>query len=413
MNATHRSSVWSITFLAVLGLIVTACGGATPVPATALPPSATPAPAATEAPTSVPATLPAPTAAPTDTTAAPTATEAPTAQPAATLPPVTSGPLTVFDWSGYDSADFWKPFAAQYPQVKVNFSFFASDAEAFAKVQTGFPTDLVHPCSSWWQLYVQAGLVQPIDTSQLKNWKGVNPTLAKAGQFNGQQYFIPWDWGYESMLVRTDKVKQEPKSWADLWDPQYKGHVALWDDGEANHVVAALALGLDPWKTTPEQDAQIKQKLIDLKPNLVTYWVDFTEVPQLLSSGDAWIVANAWQDAYKTLVGDKVPVDYITPKEGRLGWECGYGISAKSQNLALAYAYIDAAIDPQSMANMSNQYAYGASNDLALPLMDKTLVKLMQLDQPDLMQRTVFYQSLTQAQQQAYTSAWDAVKSAP
>ncbi len=397
MKALRRFNIWKALTTGVLALMVAACSGATTAAPTALPPTAV---AATEA-----ATQPAATEA--------VATEPAATEAATTAPSTAAGALTIFDWSGYELPEFWKPFADANPNVKVNFSFFAEDSEAFAKMQTGFPADIVHPCSSWWKLYVDAGLEQPIDTSRLKNWKGMNADLAKVGQFDGKQYFVPWDWGYESILVRTDKVKNVPTSWADIWKPEYAGHVALWDSGEANHAMTALALGFDPWHTTPDQDAQIKQKLLDLKPNLLTYWVDFTEVPQLVSSGDAWLVVNAWQDAYKTLVGDKVPVAYITPKEGRLGWECGYGISAKTANTDLAYQYLDALIDPTAIANLGTEYAYGVSNNDALPLMDQDFVKLMQLDQPDLMQRTVFYQPLTQEQQQSFTSMWDAIKAGP
>jgi spermidine/putrescine transport system substrate-binding protein len=340
---------------------------------------------------------------------APTAAVEPSAGPTA----APTGPLTLLEWSGYELPQFWEPFAEQYPEVQVDFAFFAEDAEAYAKMQTGFGADLVHPCSSWWRLYVEAGLVQPIDTSRLSHWSDIRPELAQEGAFDGQQYFVPWEWGYESILVRTDKVQTIPDSWGDLWNEEYAGHVALWDSGESNHAMTALALGLDPWDTTPEQDEQIKQKLIEIKPNLVTYWVDFTEVPQLVSSGDAWLVANAWQDAYTTLLGEGVPVEYITPREGRLGWVCGFGLSSKSQNLDLAYAYLDAAIAPQSMANMSNEYAYGAASATALELTDSELVKLLQLDQPDIIQRTVFLRSLTQEQQEAVTSMWDEVKAAP
>lgn len=337
------------------------------------------------------------------------------AGPATTAAPAEAptGPLVLLEWSGYELPEFWQPFADKYPDVTVDFSFFAEDAEAFAKLQTGFQSDLVHPCSSWWKLYVDNGLVQPIDTSKLSNWPGIRAEFAKEGQFDGKQYFVPWEWGYESILVRADKVSELPDSWADLWDPQYAGHVALWDSGEANHAVAALALGFDPWNTTPEQDEQIKQKLIEIKPNLITYWVDFTEVPLLISSGDAWVVANAWQDAYTTLIDEGVAVEYIEPKEGRLGWVCGYAISSKTRNVDLAHEYLNAIIAPQSMANMSNEYAYGAANADALPLTDESYVKIMQLDQPDIIQRTVFYQSLTSEQQQAFTSLWDEVKAAP
>ena len=58
--------------------------------------------------------------------------------------------------------------------------------------------------------------MQPIDTSKLTNWASVQPDLASQGQFDGEQYFIPWEWGYGSILVRTDLVEQVPDSWADL-----------------------------------------------------------------------------------------------------------------------------------------------------------------------------------------------------
>lgn len=351
--------------------------------------------------------------APAATTQAPTTVaEQPTSAPAATSAQANNS-LTLLEWSGYELQDFWQPFADQHPDVTPDFSFFAEDPEAYAKLQTGFKADIVHPCSSWWQLYVDAGLVQPIDTSRLSNWVGIRPEMAKVGQFKGQQYFVPWEWGYESILVRTDKVQNVPTSWADLWKPEYAGHVALWDSGESSISMAALSLGIDPWKATPSQLEPVKDKLIELKPNLLTYWVDFTEVPQLISSGDAWVVANAWSDAYITLQGEGVPVEYIEPKEGRLGWICGYGILSNSQNVDLAYDYINAAIAPQSMANLSNTYAYGAASSAALPLTDESYVEALQLDEPDIINRTKFFQSLDEAQQQTFTKLWDEVKAAP
>ncbi|HSN78360.1 MAG TPA: extracellular solute-binding protein, partial [Anaerolineae bacterium] len=210
----------------------------------------------------------------------------PAAQPASEDTSSSSGPstqggnLVVLEWAGYELPQFYEPFTAQYPEVEVDYSFFSEDAEAFAKLQSGFDVDLMHPCNPWWGLYVEQGLVQPIDTSKLTHFDQLDPDMVALGQFNGQQYFIPWDWGFESILVRTDKVETIPQSWADLANPEYAGRLAIWDSGEANHIIAALALGFDPWNTTAEQDEQIKQWLIDLKPNLLTYWVDFSELAQ-------------------------------------------------------------------------------------------------------------------------------------
>lgn len=329
-------------------------------------------------------------------------------------------PLTILEWSGYDAIgypQFFVPFSETYADTledKLTYSFFAEDAEAFAKLQSGFEADLVHPCNSWWALYVEQGLVQPIDTLRLSNWSGLQEDLVAMGQFNGEQYFVPWDWGYESLLVRTDLVAEQPDSWADLWDEQYAGHVALWDSGEANYVITALALGLDPWNTTPADDERIKEKLLELKPNLLTYWTDYTEAYELPKGEDAWIVANAWQDAYANVQSEGYEVSYVQPAEGRLGWVCGFGIGADAQNLDLIYEFLDAAIAPESMATFANEYWYGAANLEALPLIDEFVVEFMELDQADtLVERTVFYHPLTEEQRQTRVDLWDEVKAAP
>ena len=410
--------VRSRTFFGILVacLFASACSGgatATPtvaptaVPTIAEPTKAPPTVAAPATDTAIPATS-APTAVPATATTAASATAAPTTSP-------TPGPqaLTVLDWAGYDQDVFWKDFAAAHPDVKPSYSFFAADEEAFSKAVSGFQFDISHPCTSWLKLWVDQGLIQPIDTSRLKNWSGIRPELAALGQFDGKQYFVPWEWGFDSIMVRTDKVKSVPTSWADLWNPEYKGHLSINDSGETAHALGALALGFDPYKTTADQDAQIKAKLIALKPNVLDFWSDSTALGQEVAAGDVWVAANVWPDAYKAALDAGLKVDYIEPKEGRMSWVCGYVISSKVQNIDLAYDYIDAMISPASMAEESNQYAYGSSNLNAIPLTDPALVKLFHLDDPSLLQHTVFYQSLTDQQRQDFTNMWTDVKAAP
>lgn len=351
-----------------------------------------------------------------------TASEEPAKEAPVIEAPASNDPIHILEWSGYEVTDYpnlFPSFSEAYTPTldeAVEYTFFADDAEALAKLRSGFSADLVHPCESWWGLYVENDLLQPIDTSRIADWDSINPDLAKLGQFNGQQYILPWEWGYESILVRSDLVTEIPDSWGDLWDPQYAGRVMIWDSAQSNYALTALTLGIeDPLHNiTPENVERVKQKLIELKPNLLTYWSDYTQTYDMPATGEAWLTASAWQDAYGYLDSEGIPVAYIQPVEGRLGWACGYAITKDAQNLDLVYEFLNSAASPESSAELGNYYWYGGANVDALPLVDEYVVDLMELDQVDtLFERTVFYQPMSEEQRQLITQMWDEVKAAP
>lgn len=388
----HRAGYFLLSTFVLLGLLLAACGGATPTAAPAEPDTEA---AATEPEMDEP-------------------TSAPTAEDAS------DDPLTVLEWSGYEATEypqFFQPFADKYEgrvDELLEYSFFAEDSEAFAKVQSGFEADVLHPCNSWWQLYVENDLVQPIDTSRLSNWDGVNEDMAELGQFNGEQYFVPWEWGFDSILVRNDLVEEAPTAWADLWDEQYAGHVSIWDNAETAFIMTALAEGIDPWNASPEEQELIRERLIELKDNLLTYWSDYTESYELPTTGDVWLLANAWQDAYAYVESEGYDVSYIQPEEGRLVWVCGYGIAKDAENVDLAYELIDASIAPESMAALGNEYWYGFSNADARPMVDDYVVDFLELDEFDTIgERNVFYRSLNEQQREMMNDTWQQVKAAP
>jgi spermidine/putrescine transport system substrate-binding protein len=84
--------------------------------------------------------------------------------------------------------------------------------------------------------------VQPWNPKLISNFKNLNPFMVKAGQYNGKQYGIPDDWGFDAILYRSDKVHPQAKSWGLLFDERYKGKIAWFDDLNML-VIAGLYLG--------------------------------------------------------------------------------------------------------------------------------------------------------------------------
>jgi spermidine/putrescine transport system substrate-binding protein len=379
MIQTRRISVAS-GLLALAGLLLSACGGA--------------APAATAVPPTVPPTAP-PTAPPT------------------VAPAQQTGSLTVLDWAGYDAADFWTDFKGSYPKVTVNFEIGASDADIYSKMHAGDKADIFHPYTGWLQFYVDEGLVKEIDTSRLTNWNKVPDSFKKIGQINGKQYFIPWDWGFSSILYRTDKVPGGIDSWAALQDPKFKGHIAMWDDGPGAVTVSAYIHGWDETKISADQLAQIKQEWIGQRALNLFYWAGEPELVDGMASGDVW-VAYAWQGAYATLLGKNTPVAYANPKEGRNSWVGVYGIRKDSPNYDLALAFLDQKLGDATGKNVVSEFYYGSSNqDVMNGVTDATLKQAFSVGDPTILQKTNFTPNLTAAQRDAWTGMWAEVKAAP
>src|SRR3954462_12236918 len=182
-----------------------------------------------------------------------------------------SGRLQVLDWAGYGNDGGQSMFAAyvkKNPKDKPQFTYMTNESDALAKLHAGLKPDLFRPYVGWVKYFATSGLVQPWDPSLIPNFKHLNPFMIKAGQYNGKQYGIPDDWGFDAILYRSDKVTPKARSWGLLFDERYKGKIAWFDDLNML-VVAGLYLGFkDPWNQTAAE-LQQSQKLLISKKHLV------------------------------------------------------------------------------------------------------------------------------------------------
>jgi spermidine/putrescine transport system substrate-binding protein len=370
--------------------------------------------------TTTPTTGPTTAATTTPVTAAPTvaATEIPPAQQ--------TGSLSVLEWGGYDTPDFWIDFKNKYPKVDVAFTFGTTDADIRSQMKAGSTADLFHQYTGWIKLDVNDGLAAPIDTSRLKNWSKVPAAFQKIGQYNGKQYCVAWDWGFTSILYRTDKVAAPITTWAALTDPTYKGHISMWDDGPGAVTVSSYIHGYDETSITPDQLTAIKAEWTAQAKLNRTYWESAGDLPPLFKSGEV-TVAYAWQGDFATLVGEGVPVAYADPKEGRNSWVGVYCINAKSKNYDLALKFIDEKLAQQTNVNLVDEYFYGSANgdvmngindpaqaatytNAASGATPELLTKTFSIGDPSILQRTNFTPDVTQAQVDAWTAMWTEVK---
>src|SRR5690242_18797400 len=132
-----------------------------------------------------------------------------------------TGRLQVLDWAGYGN-DGGQAMFAQYVKAhqkdKPQFTYMTNESDALAKIHAGLKPDLFRPYVGWVKYFATSGLVQPWDTTLIPSFKQLNPFMVKAGQYEGKQYGIPADWGFDAVLYRRDKVKPKSRSWDLLFD---------------------------------------------------------------------------------------------------------------------------------------------------------------------------------------------------
>jgi spermidine/putrescine transport system substrate-binding protein len=320
--------------------------------------------------------------------------------------------LTVLEWSGYEEEDFWTDFASANPETDVAFEFGISDGDILALMEAGSEADIFHFYTGWQQFYVDEGLVQEIDTSKLTNWDKVPDSFKAMGQIDGKQYYVPWDWGFTSIMYNTEHV-DEVTSWDALFDPQYADHISMWNDGPAAVTVSAYVHDYTETAITDEQLASIEEEWKAQKPLNKFYWSgEYVELCPNYGpvDPDIWI-AYAWQGCYATSLAAGSPVAYADPVEGRNSWVGLYGISATSDSPELALKFLDAKLAELTCSNAMTIFYYGCVNQEVMDAVeDPVLREAFALDDPSILERTNFTPLVTQAQRDAWTTMWSRVQ---
>ncbi len=361
-------------FLIVASMVLTACGGQV-APATQAP--ATQPLAATEAPATQPATEP-------PATEVSSATESPAATEPAAFNSVSSGKTTstgfdcpepnprmdvkstelnMFVWTEYIPQDIIDCFELVYG-VKINRDEYSSAEEMFAKFSKGGTNyDVLHVSDNVVPPIIRLGLLEKLDQSRLPIMANFDPTYLNLSFDPGNIYTIPYEAGIDAIVVNTDKVKNPPKSWADLWNPDYKGRMVSIDDSRAIIGVALTTLGYDVNTTDQQQLDQAKEKLKQLMPNIKVFDSDSPKTELIAGDVDLGIV---WTAEAELARQENPAITFIYPTEGAINWQDNWGIAANAAHEDAAYAWLNYSMQPDLFWMMLRDFPYINPNTAAL-----------------------------------------------
>lgn len=155
------------------------------------------------------------------------------------------------------------------------------------------------------------------------------------------------------IVYNTDLVKVPPKSFADLWDPKYKGKVGLADFlFTTNTVVAAVVGGGSPTNLAPAQEKLNELRRLDVKI------LPSTEAAAAaLKSGEIWFTITAAARGYMWKKAG-VPVARVIPTEGGFPTLYEAGVPKNARNKANGLAYLNAMLEPSAQMVFAEKMGY-------------------------------------------------------
>jgi spermidine/putrescine-binding protein len=276
----------------------------------------------------------------------------------------TSTELNLFTWTEYVPQDMIDCFGLVY-NVTVNVDTFSSNEELQAKLTRGKDVntyDVVHPSDYMIKVLIRTGILQKLDASRLPNIKNLDENLVRT-YGDTTAYVVPYQMGTQAIVYNKDKVDNPPASWADLWNPDYKGRMVLVDDSRVIIGMALLALGYDINTTDPAQLEEAKTKLLELKPNIRVYDSDSPKTPLLAGDVDLGVVWNG--EAF--LAHRQNPsMTYVFPREGSIIFYDGMAIPADAPHADLSYAWFNYLLQGDVFWLTLQDYPYTIPNRAAL-----------------------------------------------
>src|ERR1700751_5880630 len=143
--------------------------------------------------------------------------------------------------------------------------------------------------------------VKPINIKLIPSWKQFLPAFKSPphNTVDGVHYGVSVQWGPNTLIYNTKKVKPAPTNWSPIYSKKYAGHVTI-PNNPIQIADAALyleqtkpSLGIkDPYELTQAQLAATVNLLKGQKPSLKRFWLYPADEETSFKNGDVWLGAG-------------------------------------------------------------------------------------------------------------------------
>jgi spermidine/putrescine transport system substrate-binding protein len=286
--------------------------------------------------------------------------------------------INVYNWGEYisngedDSLDVNAAFE-QLTGIKVNYTFYATNEELYAKLRAGGASyDVIIPSDYMIGRMRNEDMLQPLDIANIPNLQYIDPALQRMEYDPDGSYSVPYTWGTIVLIYNTTMVSADTdvETWDLLWNEDYRGNILMFNNPRDAYGIALKRAGYGLNPQDRDQIDRATQLLKEQKPLVQAYVMD--EIFDKMGAGEAAIAPYYAGDAL-TMIDENPDLAAAFPREGTNVFVDAMCIPAGARNKDAAEMYINFMCEPEVGAANCEYIGYSTPNLAALQLLDEEI----------------------------------------
>jgi len=230
----------------------------------------------------------------------------------------------------------------------------------------------------------QNGDLAGLDKGKLSNFSNINPVYQGNYYDENNEYSIPYAVSISFLLVNpqaVEKLGADPiTGYKDLWQNELEDNVVLIDWSVEVMGLVLKSLGYEYNETDPAKVAAAKEKLFELKDNIVRFETNTPE--DSLINGEAVAGFMYSNQAVKGSTADDKLVP-VFPEEGMPIYIDSFVMSNEAPNKDNAYKFLNFLLEPEVSARISDITKFSSANKAAEEYLPEDFKNNPMLNLPD------------------------------
>jgi spermidine/putrescine transport system substrate-binding protein len=242
-------------------------------------------------------------------------------------------------------------------EINDNTEFFGKVRQQYERGDSGGRD--IHVVTDWMAArMMRLGYVQKFDKKELPNVEANLIERLKSPPFDPDREFsVPWQSGFGGIIYRKDKVKREPRSVDDLFDPDYKGKVTMLSEMRDTVGVVAAGMDIDPEKASVDEFMEVIDRIDEAAQSGQIRGFTGNEYTKDITKGDTWLLIG-WSGDAVQLEADNPNIKFVAPESGVHLWTDNMQVPVGAPAAYTAQKLIDFVYQPEVQADIAEYVNY-------------------------------------------------------